>query len=241
MTHHPNSATTTVDNVWVPDGGIFIRCARMNMDSGSLISLTNNGYLGGDTFQVFAPLNGCGPGGSIYKTSATVQAGAGYGGRGGKAQSSTTNYVGLPYGSKEEPAEPGSGGAATIWSDQDHPGGIGGGYVRIDAYEMLTINGTINANGQSILASKYGGPGSGGGIMIRTQTIEGSGILTAEGGQGGHSGNSGGAGGGRIAIRCQFNHFSGTCSVGGGTGYENGEPGTIYWRIQGPGSVFTLF
>ncbi len=52
--------------------------------------------------------------------------------------------------------------------------------------------------------------------------------------------SGGGAGGGRIGVRCSYNHYYGALSVTHGTGYRNGEVGTIYWRIQGPGTMFRI-
>lgn len=113
--------------------------------------------------------------------STNNDAGAGYGGFGGYGAS-----VGaLPYGSAESPVDPGSGGKTLA----------GGGVVRIQAGERVTVNGTITANGQGV---NSGGAGSGGGITIVCNTLAGSnGLVRANGGR---SNNHGGGGGGRIAV-----------------------------------------
>ncbi len=105
----------------------------------------------------------------------------------------------------------------------------------MEASETVTINGTITANGGN--GVNRSGGGSGGGIYLSCSTVAGRGNIRANGGNGG-SGYGGGGGGGRIAIRCQYKHFLGTCSVTNGAGAQPGQIGTIYWRIQAPGTVF---
>ncbi|NOR84743.1 hypothetical protein GQ473_01360 [archaeon] len=63
--------------------------------------------------------------------------------------------------------------------------------------------------------------------------ITGTGTIRANGGNGGDSSYDGGGGaGGRIAIYCISTIFGGTTSVYGGTGYNVGGEGTIYWDIS---------
>ncbi|RLC36706.1 hypothetical protein DRH27_04830, partial [Candidatus Falkowbacteria bacterium] len=83
----------------------------------------------------------------------------------------------------------------------------------------------IYANGANGVLD--GGGGSGGSVWINTETIEGSGTITANGGVG-YNANCGGGGGGRIAIYFSCNNSSINYSVSGGTGYENGGDGSLY-------------
>ncbi len=78
-------------------------------------------------------------------------------------------------------------------------GGNGGGLVRVEADGLVTIEGTITANGGS--PTVPGGAGSGGGIYIGCRAFAGSvaGLLSAVGANSGSSA-SGGGGGGRIAV-----------------------------------------
>jgi len=57
---------------------------------------------------------------------------------------------------------------------------------------------------------------------------------------GGSASTSYGGGGGRIAVRCLYNHYFGTCSASNGAGYVNGQAGTVYWRIHAPGTVISI-
>jgi len=72
------------------------------------------------------------------------------------------------------------------------------------------------------------GGGSGGSIYVTAGTLAGRGIISANGGNSNRSG--GGGGGGRIAVYYldaeNFN-FSGIIA-NGGTGYENGQPGSVF-------------
>lgn len=126
------------------------------------------------------------------------------------------------YGSITEPVDLGSGGGRYLGG-----GMSGGGLLRLNVAGRLYIDGSINANG----ANNYDtfhchGGGSGGSIHIAANAIEGSGAITANGGDAGTY--CGGGGGGRIAIFCYSNFFDGMITVDGGTGLESGEAGTIF-------------
>ncbi len=149
--------------------------------------------------------------------------GGGYGGQGGQgaypACSGEVVEGGLPYGSLEEPMDLGSGGG--------NQGGAGGGAVRIDVVNTLTLNGLISANGKDGQNRKSGG-GSGGSIYVKTNVLRGSGSITANGGQGYPDGCGGGGAGGRIAVCSQSDNFTGVIQAQGRTGYQDGEEGTIF-------------
>ncbi len=211
-----------------PTSGVLPRSWFVNhfrLAENSQINGDGGGYGGGAS-----GMNGYGPGagaGGIYA------GGAGYGGAGGDRLGGGGG--GVTNGSEEYPFDPGSGGGG----GNEAPGGAGGCAVRIKACNEATINGIISVNGAD--CHHNSGGGAGGGVYIHCRTISGRGTIRANGGstttpppQGG------GGGGGRIAVRCEYNHFAGTLSVTNGTGAFNGQVGTIYWRIQGPGTVFSV-
>jgi hypothetical protein len=99
--------------------------------------------------------------------------------------------------------------------------------------DQAIVNGVISCNGASPIASLAGG-GAGGSIYIAAQALQGSGKITADGGNGGTSldtskGAGGGGGGGRIALELDdISAFSGILSSKGGNGYQKGSAGTVY-------------
>lgn len=179
--------------------------------------------------------------------------GGGYGGAGGAGDNPSATG-GPAYGSTDAPVEAGSAGA---YGHSPLPGlAWGGGCIRIEAANVI-VNGTITADGQDS-ASGYGGGGSGGGIFIDSDTFAGgsNAVLRADGGDGGAY--AGGAGGGRIAIWYavpdnyeqkimdgdlqnvlaaeSYSPFTGTVSVSNGTGYEDGQVGSIVFLTVVPPS-----
>jgi gliding motility-associated-like protein len=145
--------------------------------------------------------------------------GGGYGGTGGSGKC-PGNHSGSVYGTASGmDIDMGSGGGG---SDCDATGG-GGGAVKLEATD-IDITGSISVNGYTTPGScgsgEAPGGGSGGGILVYANTINGNGILTAKGGNGQDSGGKeggGGGGGGRIKLfYCSANNFSGTTSVAKG-------------------------
>ncbi|MFC1461303.1 hypothetical protein ACFLQR_02145, partial [Verrucomicrobiota bacterium] len=161
---------------------------------------------------------GYGPGGG---KSGVYPGGGGYGGLGGRSGSG----YGETCGSFNAPIDPGSGGGQ--WPLYG-TAGDGGGNVRIESLNTITLNGTISAMGQN--GTTYSGGGAGGGIYIRCKTLSGSnGILRANGGNTGSDlTHCGGGGGGRVAIEYTSSTFTGSVSVTGGTHINYpGKPGTF--------------
>lgn len=117
--------------------------------------------------------------------------GATHGGRGVTNTKST-------YGSIKEPMEYGSNGFSATESS-----GRGGGQVKLEIKNTISIGGTIDMSADS------GTGGSGGSIFVNAKTIEGDGYIKAEGSSGG--------GGGRIAVVASSSYtFTGTLSTVGG-------------------------
>lgn len=177
-----------------------------------------------------------------------VYAGGGYGGRGGYINGGR-GLGGAAYGDANAPVHAGSGGGP--WVNASGPnGGSGGGLVRIEALQTVTVNGEINVDGQSGtgINSLWSGGGSGGGVYIRCRTFEGSsmGSVRANGGNGTTNNTSGGGGGGRIAIWRVKGEYLGSVSatngVAGNATYTNsGLPGTIVWgQIPQPATVVVV-
>lgn len=226
---------------------IHFVCSDFLMESGSLIDASAKGYL-----THTGPGKGTGSG-------SNHGAGGGYGGRGGDSDS---GIGGATYGATNAPIDPGSGGGGT-W---DNLAGHGGGAVHLEASGQVRVNGAITANGGN--GGTYNGGGAGGSIFISCNTFEGSGTgaLSAKGGDKGAVYTSlGGGGGGRIAVwysvpaeyaagiaagsnmkkaAVSDSHpdFLGATTRDGGTGYNDGEPGTIVFITVPPpvGTIIVL-
>ena len=211
-----NAALTLEDSV-------TIVCTDLTIDAGASISADGEGYPSGE---------GPGAGGYRRPTGGDYYygSGAGHGGNGGLARYNLAGQEGIAYGSITEPVEPGSGGGK---------GGAGGGAIRLNVAGILTVDGSVSANGND--GNFYGGGGSGGSIYITTNTLTGSGNIAAVGGSSMYEGSvsdGGGGGGGRIALYYATSTFTGTMSAYGGLGWNNGGAGTIF--IQGgvgPGNL----
>ena len=162
---------------------VWLVCSNLTIDAGGGINTDGKGYRGG-----VINANGYGPGAGLVIPNSGAS-GAGYGGQGGK-------MGGRSYGAAESPSDPGSGGGGGDYSTAT--GGAGGGLVRIEASGIVTLNGSITANGLNG-AYEWGGGGSGGGVYLQCDSLVGnSGTITANGGTGEYW--SGGGSGGRIAV-----------------------------------------
>jgi len=168
--------------------------------------------------------------------------GAGHGGKGGNSDVSTTG--GKAYGSAAAPVELGSGGglAAGFSAPAYAYGGAGGGAAWLNVADTTTVDGAITSNGAkggyatdtksgSGKVTYYywaGGGGSGGSIYIITDTITGSGGISAAGG-GVSNYKAGGGSGGRISINSNTDSFTGSVNVAGAAGgWQVGGSGTVY-------------
>ncbi len=167
----------------------------LTVNSGGEINVEGKGY---------AIANGPGAG--------TGESGGGYGGVGGVG---TNGVPGISYGSETIPVDLGSGAGSV---------GIGGGLVRAQVNNILTIDGNVSANGTK--GAYHGGGGAGGTVLFTTDQFEGAGFISADGGNaltcnaGCEEGDvgcescsypsyGGGGGGGRIAIYYQDSNIIG--------------------------------
>ncbi|NLF22210.1 MAG: hypothetical protein GX590_03530 [Lentisphaerae bacterium] len=164
---------------------VWIACTDFTLAAGAVIDADAKGYQG---------LNGPGKG-EGYDTHSS---GGGHGGRGGRG--SYNKKPGLVYDDMAAPLFPGSGGGVKFKTE---PTAHGGGVIRIDAVGLVTVDGTITADGLMTPKDHRDGGGSGGAIWISSQRFGGAetGRISARGGNGGTFG--GGGGGGRIAIHYQ--------------------------------------
>lgn len=200
------------DTNYTDDFGITILANSLQVDATSKI----NGDLIG-----YPATKGPGSNGATYD-------GASYGGYNGDNNKA-------PYGSIYEPYLLGSGGG-----NDTSRGGAGGSAIKLIIENELLINGLVSANGGPGLnvGSYGGGGGSGGSIWIDTTTINGSGIIRVNGGEGRteYWDRSGAGAGGRIALYysngsfplTNFNNIQARGGVNSGDGSLNAGPGTIY-------------
>lgn len=189
-----NSATITIGSAFTNNAmsnRVWIVCSNLTIHSAAKIDADAKGWAGANGAVSAA---GHGPG-----AGTSVGAAAGYGGSGGRKDAAgatgTTPSGSLPYGSATDPTDPGSGGSATASSGNS--GGAGGGAVYVEATGLVTVNGTITANGGNGGTSGCGG--SGGGVYVKCNAIQGSGLIRAEGGTAAVLKANGG--GGRIAVK----------------------------------------
>lgn len=214
------SATTSV----VRELNLTITSA-VTIDAASSINVGGQGYFG-----AYRSGNNSAYGRTIGNvTGGQQRAGGSYGGLGGWGSAGCC--PGSEYGDYADPREHGSGGGgSSAWTA--YSGGNGGGVVIIVA-DSLTVDGSILANGSN--ASFTGAGGSGGAINISVETLAGLGEISADGGSntGPSTIHGGGGGGGRVAINYTINSYTGTASATGGSGYNHGGAGTIFWRENG--------
>jgi len=127
----------------------------------------------------------------------------------------------------------GSGGDRGMWGGPQTyggaGGGAGGGALILAAPSVLTLSGTLSADGKPGAASNGGGGGGGGGggfiaIQAASLVLQASGTISAVGGLGGvgpggqmNDSYGGRGGGGLISIQTQGYLNQGTVSVAGGT------------------------
>jgi hypothetical protein len=179
-------------------------------------------------------------------TNGLSGAGGGYGGNGGAGQGGTPGGGGIYGDLHGAPVDLGSGGGRRACGSGT--AGRGGGRVRLNIANSLSVDGTIRVNGGNGGNSGTGG-GSGGSIWITAPSLltTGSPSITANGGNG--SGDScsgiggGGGGGGRISILADTNQIPAgnvTATAGAlGGNARNGNPGIIM-TYPGQDSLVTL-
>jgi len=200
--------------------GVTINTANITVESGSTISANAQGYTGRTGSQGV----GNGSGGGNF--------GGGWGG--GAAYGSIAQQDGgvaspAVYGSPITPTDLGSGGGA--WGNDVT--GNGGGAIRLNVTDTLTLTGTITANGGNGVGFA-GGAGSGGSIYVTTGTIAGNGTFRARGGNGSPGGSASNAGGGgRIVIYYTNSSASNNLFIGSNASCGDSRDGTTTWCGNG--------
>lgn len=162
--------------------------------------------------------------------------GAGHGGQGGQGQTTSSPLCpaisagnSQSYGSSTSPTTIGAGHLLGTTATSSYAATVrGGGAIKLNITDTLTVNGTLSANGEIGTA--------GGSIWVVTKKYAGStGVITANGGNGGSGAIAGAAsgGGGRIRIESVSSTYSGAAPSAAagtgttGTGSSDGSAGTI--------------
>lgn len=200
-----------------------IVCDALDVASSAQISADGEGHPGASVSGV-----------STYVGASGVSIGEGgtHTGLGGRMITSDSIEIGV--GNAYAPVTPGFGGGSTY----GHPGGNGGGIVRIDCTSNIIINGRISADGDAAPCDETdlctGGGGAGGSVYITSSggSVTGTGTISANGGS---SNQGGGGAGGRIAVldSSMLTSFSGSVSALGG---RQGSAMTI---APAGGTIFT--
>lgn len=227
--------------------GLVLNCTNLDIQTGGRINVSAKGLLGGNNGSAFGvhgetfDEGGNIVQGSLGSNQSNVQACCG-GSYGGISPGPDSNS---PYGIFEDPIWLGSGGGSGFSSFA----GNGGGRITIDCGNLIN-DGAILANGQNgenknnVVVGQISPGGSGGSIKIIANSLNGTGVIHALGGNGWANytgrGTTSGGGGGRIAtfsenIGLPINNFlaRGGNTDANRTGSENfrGSAGTIY--VQG--------
>src|SRR6185503_6872486 len=90
---------------------------------------------------------------------------------------------GAANGDSLNPVSQGSGGGSGSGFSPFNLGGAGGGVISLQVFGWLHIDGNVSADGHAGPAPGSGG-GAGGSIWLSAQTLVGSGIISANGGNG---------------------------------------------------------
>jgi hypothetical protein len=215
LTHTANS-TTQAHKLFLEVSG------NVTIASGGSINVNEKGYQGTGNSQS----SGYGPG------AGDPMAGGGHGGVGGWAGSYyPNNYGGVAYGSVTEPTDLGSSGG----SSNNAYSRRGGGAVKISVSGTMNLEGNILARGGAGYGGGYGGGSAGGSVWITTENLTGSGLISADGGNGDDALRSGSGSGGRIALYyTDKSGYTGSITAYGGTvgsaQAQRGSAGTIYLK-----------
>ncbi|XP_071918624.1 uncharacterized protein [Coffea arabica] len=179
--------------------------------AGSVVFAAGNLTLGAESSINTTALAGSPPSQTSGTPVGNDGAGGGHGGRGASClKSNETSFWGgdvYCWSSLSKPWCYGSKGGSM--SDQHKFGGKGGGRILLHVKDVLSINGSVTAEGGD--GGLEGGGGSGGSIFIRAKKLKGFGIISAAGGRG-----WGGGGGGRISLNCYSKQEDVKVTVHGG-------------------------
>jgi len=221
-------------------GRLILIAPHIDIHGGGVIAASGAGYWGGNNSHPSGYGTGAGNAGGL---SGGAGGGGAYGGSGGDGGDQYPGAGGEPYGSISDTLiEMGSGGGVGRLGACDGLGGNGGAAVYLKGRKVTLDSAQITARGNAGFDGNLeaGGAGSGGGIMIRADTVQMShASLSGAGGTGGSAGFGGGGGGGGGRIKIFYTSRLDTASVTvdcpygvGGSGDisngGNGQTGTVY-------------
>ncbi len=199
---------------------------------GGSIDASGMGYLGGNQPGNSSALGVTAPG--VVFSTTPISATAVLGGSHGGFTVQTQPVMGGDlYGNLFQPTSFGAGGSANS-SDPTSQGGNGGGVIRLDVDNTLTLNGAIRANGAGASSG-----GAGGSVLINANQLAssaGSPVVEAMGGNVDHKGGGAG-GGGRVAVHYTslsgFGISENTLKASGGKSLSYGQsgPGTVIFKM----------
>lgn len=213
-------------------GKLSIRANKIVIEAGAMIEASGAGYPGVEGGDGKAAMSSNG-GGHLGGLDGLPGGGGGYAGLGAPGADMLCQPIVMSAGGASffmMALDLGSaGGAANVMPLGPPAGGNGGGWISLSA-AIVTIDGTLKADGASSFANSGVGPGggSGGSIQIVASLLEGSGLLTAIGGNGVHGmgstnpmnpipvNNGGGGSGGVVLITAPMTPATLMVDVAGG-------------------------
>ncbi|HVM32499.1 MAG TPA: hypothetical protein VMU88_05145 [bacterium] len=252
--HIGGGATVTIQ------GAVTVYCTCFTLDAGATLTGVGMGYGPKSYINPYAdPGPGGGSDGGYGQSCGALCTGGGHGGVGGTYSVSATLYGSLVTcaatsggRTNDDPIHPAFMGSAGGWPNGGNgqfcfgmcgaPTSYGGGLLWIVVYDPnarqlrpATINGVVDMSGaQGGPAgphAEYSGCGAGGGLLVESSLLSGTGSLNANGGGYQSRGNpptlgldNGGGGGGIISLISDTSAFSGTTSVLNG---PNAQPGIV--------------
>jgi hypothetical protein len=239
--------TANVDNApvyWLATGKVDIE-GTLSLDGGAGVNI----HVSATVPRVPAVAGSGGYGGGLGGNLSTNQnSTSGSGPGGGPTGCSVTNTGGTFTGNQYlVPLVGGSGGAGSSTSATIDPylepfgsgGGAGGGAILIASSAQIIVNGALTANGGAAGGHDYNcnnaGGGSGGAIRLVSNTISGTGTLSAQGGPSGGYGPPGVGTTGRI--RLEFSNVLGFTGSFNNTPVSESAPYALFIPTVPPPSV----
>lgn len=201
------------DGALTGDYAGMLTVKNLTIEIGGKINANGQGYLNVDNDNINGNAQP-----ALGKSAGSGGANGGAGGEGTAASPDPASTPGTVYGNSEDPRLLGGAGSD---SGNGGLGGAGGGAIKIIAYQTLTNNGLITANGEDGKTDNTGsgGGGAGGSIWLEADIFAGDGMVEANGGKAEIAQfQGGGGGGGRIMMFCNTtNNYTGTAYVAGGS------------------------
>ncbi len=228
-----NASSIIIESGGRIEGNVNITAVNLTLLPGGFINASGLGFAGGSggNGAEGSGGNGTGAGGGLRNNGNSAGGGGGYGNAGGNASATEGGSAsGSAYGSPTNPMAFGSGGAGGDCSGAG--GGAGGGFIFINASNLINLTGNVTANGfdgvSAGCAGYGGGGGSGGSILIVANALGGNSSISASGGSASGSNPGGGGSGGRVAAYYVSKAFTGMAVAFGGNGYQGGGNGTNF-------------